>query len=439
MMIFWWLACARPIPEHLRLEPSPDEARAEPITDLTSAVAAVLRRDPLARSPYLPARIALEPVLGAEPLVAFSEAVGALEASNEGIGRAMQVVEERWEGTVAVPLSRGYRLRIAENILANGTTDPEQTQARLVELLTPLAAGAGDPALTRMPFAFLGPDASIRAYGERWVLESWLAGPSIPLAPLGPLLGAPQYDSLRTSPVGALIIARITGAAADPAAPWADLERATRLALTAAAADRDAEQAAWAVEKSAAAAELGGDPVETLLRRAAAGLTAAASRDRAAGGALLALAALRWEGACADAPCGGLDRVQGMRSAARWDPDVAALAACWQVLALKEALDSLEAGRATAMFPRGIADLADALIGTGAGAIEAPALRKARADAQVWLTVARAVGVDGETDWDGARVALGKHLARTASAAMDVAPTAELRDLLQRIVRRAAP
>jgi hypothetical protein len=434
-----WLACARPIPDHLRLDPI-DRTTAPPeITDLTTAVAAVLGRDPLGRSPYLPDSAVLSNVLGAEPLLAYVTRIRDLEAGNVGIGRSLQIVEDDWRGTVAVPLSRGYRLRIAENAIANGALDPRARQLQVVELVTPLAAGLDDPSLARLPMAWLGDDAAIRAYAERWALEGWLAGPGVPVGPVAPLLGAPQYDALRATPMGRLVVARATGADADPAAAWADLERATTLALVSAAADRDAEQAAWSKQKQALTTELGGDPIPTLLKRAAAGLTAAASRDRAAGGALLALAALRWTGACEDAPCAGVDRVETMQAAARWDPDVASLVAAWQVVALKESVDSLEAGRDTAVFGRAVVDLADALLGTDAGAIEAPTLRKTRPDAQVWLTISRAVDEEGATDWAGTRVALGRHLQAEAGRAMGIAPNAEVREVLQRISRRAVP
>lgn len=447
--MWWWVACIHPVPEHLRLDPEPRSVQVAPITDLTSATAAVIGRDPLGRSPYLPEADVLAAVAGAESLSAFVSTVRGLQSEAE-VGPAMRAVEDDWRGTVAVPLARGYRLRVAESVLAAGMLDAEALEVRVIHLVAPLGQGKPDTTLPRLPFAFLDEDASstrpaslrisrIRNYAERWALEGWLDGPNIPLSPLRPVLAEPQYDALRTSPVGALILARIEGAAADPSGGWADLERATTLALAQVAADRGAEQQGWAERENALRTELGETPVDTLLRRAVSGLTAAASRDRAAGGAFLAMAALRWRGSCSEQPCAGLDRVDTMRAAARWDDDVASLAACWQVLALKDALDTLDAGRDSILFPDAAARLTDALIGTGAGPIELTLLRKSRPDGQVWLTLSRSVDVQGSTTWEDARVSLGRHLERAATQAMSRAPNAELRDLLQRIARRAVP
>src|SRR5262245_62157554 len=131
--MWWWLACVRPIPEHLRLTPAEETAPVE-ITDLTSAVTAVVGRDPLVRSPYLPPNDALQPILGAEPVLAFVATVRALESGHTGIGRTLQIIEDDWRGTVAVPLARGYRLRIAENALANGALEPVERQQQVLDL-----------------------------------------------------------------------------------------------------------------------------------------------------------------------------------------------------------------------------------------------------------------------------------------------------------------
>ncbi|MEQ1501747.1 MAG: hypothetical protein ABMB14_05925 [Myxococcota bacterium] len=435
--------CPRAIPDHLRIDPPSPATSASAITDAGSAIRVILGKDPLGRSPALPEPALLEPIEGGPPLAAFVRQIHEVESGEGPVQRGLQQVEDEWRGTAAVPLSRGYRLRIAENQLANRLGDPDTAERDVLVLITPLSDSGVDPTLPRRPLAWLGgmdhPDL-IRQYAERWVLTSWVGAPGIPLAPVTAALAAPQYDALRESPAGRLITARAAGASGDPTPGLADLRRATMLALARAGADRDAEQGAWADQKKAAADELGDpDPIGKLLERAADTLTAAAADDRAAGGALLAGSALRWIGRCPDAPCVGIDRVEGMAAAARWSPEIAELAAIWQVVALKETLDSFEVGRETGLFPDITVQLADALLGTGAGPLDAQILRKQRPDAVVWLAVCRAVGAEGITDWEGARVALGQHLAREASRAAGLTTDQSAVATLERIRKRAVP
>lgn len=464
--------CPRSVPEHLQVAPKPAPTVQVTITDVPSALRAIVGRDPLARSPSLPDPKVLEGLQGGAPLAAFVRQVQSAERGQAPMEQLLQQVEDEWRGTAAVPLARGYRLRLAENQLANRLQASEAAEASVVTLITPLIHGIADPTLPRRPLEWLGtaarlrgPDgesvdsnvagsdlgATVRQYAERWVLSSWLSSPAIPVEVLLEPLAAPQYDSLRTSALGELIVARGQQAGAegaeggtnggtDPGQGLADLRRATSLALTRAAADRDAEQAHWAEQKSQAEAETGDkDPVGALLERAAKSLTASASSDKAAGGALLALGALRWLDRCDVKPCAGLDRLETIGHAARWDPEIAEIAGVWRVVALKETIDSLDVGRDTALFPELATDLADALIGTGASALEAPMLRKQRPDAQTWLVIGRAVGAEGLSDWEGARVALGKHLEAEARRALAGTTEASWKDLLERIAKRAVP
>lgn len=435
--------CPRQVPDHLQLKPDPSSQLTVPITDERSALAAIIGKDPLTRSPMLPDPNVLEALDGGLPLAAFVRQVRAVEIGQGPVERVLQQVEDDWRATPAVPLSRGYRLRLAENELAGVGTEADAAHGQVVVLITPLSSGPADPTLPRRPLEWMGEHdrpEDVRTYAERWVLTSWLATPEIPIEVVVGPLGAPQYDGLRESPVGKLVMARASGASGDATAGLADLGRATSLALQRAAADRDAEQAAWADTKKAAADELGDpDPVGKLLERASTGLTDAAMADKAAGGALLSLAALRWIDRCGAPPCIGVDRVEVMQFASRWDPEIAELAGIWQVIALKETLDSLEVGRETALFPDLMVDLADALLGTGAGPLEASLLRKQRPDAQVWLSVCRAVGTEGVTDWEGTRVAVGEHLEREVARTLALTQDPELRSLLERVGNRAVP
>ena len=123
----------------------------------------------------------------------------------------------------------------------------------------------------------------------------------------------------------------------------------------------------------------------------------------------------------------------------RWDPEVERLAALWQVIALKEAVDSMDVGHDTVIFPRAVLDLTDALLGTGAGPLDLSLLRKQSPDAQAWLEISRAVGTEGVTDWSETRAALGQHLRDQAQRASTLVDDPALADLLGRISSRAVP
>jgi hypothetical protein len=438
--------CSRKVPPHLQLDPKPDASLAAvEIVDIESAVKAIIGRDPLARSPSLVDPKKLEAIPGGAPLVAFVRGIRSLE---QGVGpdeRVLQQLEDEWRATAVVPLTRGYRLRIAENQLANTLISPEERHRQVAALLTPLnGGGPEDPTLPRGPLDWLldqGGDAAVRAYGDRWVVYGWLSDPAIPAGAVRDALAAPPYDGLRESEAGRLLFARATGQKeVDPASGLDDLRWATGLALQRAAADRDSEQTAWAKTKEEAAAQVGAaEPVEALLKRSFDHLVQGAGDDAAAGGALLASAALRWTDQCRSGPCTGLDRVETMQFASRWGDEVATLSAVWQVVALKESIDTLEVGRDTAMFSEALLDLSDALLGTGGGPLEMEMLRRRRPDPHVWLTVARAVGDEGITDWDGVRVALGHHLAAEARRAASLVEDAEWKGMLERIDKRAVP
>ncbi|MBX2801390.1 MAG: hypothetical protein KTR31_27175 [Myxococcales bacterium] len=414
------------------------------IVDQGSALATMLGSDPMARSPKLLEPDLLEALEGGKPLAAFVKVVRSVEQGDGILARSMQQAEEEWSDTAVVPLARGYRLRIVENLLASAQREPLATQAAALALITPLEPAPEGAPPPRTPLEWLGGaqihDSWVRNYADRWVLQGWMTDPEIPLEVLAPLLSAPQYDGLRATPMGALVLARAERREAEVQGAWQALEHATQLSLQRVAADRDKEQAAWADTREAEAERLEvEDPIASLLQHASVQLTAAAGDARAAGGALLALSALRWGGTCALKPCIGVDRVSTMRSARRWHPDVDALASLWQVIALKDAVDTLEVGHDTALFPTATVGVVDALLGTGGGPIDGAILQKRRPDPAAWLTMARAVGKEGVVDWEGAREAVGEHLQREVSEALNTPRSPEVRSLLERIERRAVP
>jgi len=91
------------------------------------------------------------------------------------------------------------------------------------------------------------------------------------------------------------------------------------------------------------------------------------------------------------------------------------------------------------LFPRAMVDLTDALIGTGAGPLEAQLLRRRTPDPAVWLALGRSVGTEAVTDWEGARIALGGHLEAQATQARERCDDDALDPLFDRIIRRAVP
>ncbi len=436
--------CGKRVPEHLQIKPPEQERLAAiPITDLASALAVMVRKDPLARAPKLPDPAVLDPLEGTEPVSAYIRQILRLERGDGQVQRDLQELEEEFPETSVVALSRGYRLRVVENLIAKLEPGEESAESQILELITPLRASGNEETLPRRPLEWLvGAEPIppvVRNVAERWVLTAWLRGPEIPVEVIGPQMKTPLYDGLSQTPTGKLVLARVSNASGPTEEGLEALRIATRLALTRAAADRDSEQADWSATKKEAAAKVGSDaPVAGYLKLALGPLTAGGGNETAAGGALVAIGASRWEDSCAIQPCIGLDRVETMRAAEAWG-NIRCDAKAWQVIALKESLDTMDVGHDTVLFPRAMVDLADALIGTGAGPLEAQLLRRRTPDPAVWLALGRAVGTEAVTDWDGARVALGGHLEALAREAQDACDDSELEPLFERTIRRAVP
>lgn len=429
--------CPPRVPEHLRVTPVDAQQQAENSwDDEASLIRYLVGDDPLVRAPRLPDPAEVEPV--SEPIADWVREVARLERGDGQVARQLQQLEERFPGTVVVPLARGYRLRMAENQLGN-LVQQEDPADRIAALLSPLQTHAAGASLAKDPLHFLGSDPEareVRAYGDRWVLGGWLHAPDLPIQPVAEALARPQWDRLANLPIGQLLRSR--DAAGDPSQGFAALEQATVLSLQRAAADRDNEQAAWADTLLDAREQYGvDDPVRLLLERANIGLTASARDDDAAGSALVAATGMRWLEVCPAPPCVGLDRTELFRAAESWGARSRASARVWQVIALKDAIDTMEVGHDTVLFPRAAVKLADALMGTGARSLDTGMLRRARGDEATWLSITRAVGGDASTDWAGARVALGRHLALACDRALEDHQTGPMKPLLERIARRA--
>ncbi len=437
-------ACARHVPPHLLVnEPTPEELIARSVTDLPSTIELLANRDPLVRAPPLPERDGLDDFESGKPVLAYLDLISLLESGEGAPARELQELEETYPESLAVPLSRGYRLRMIENRLAQWTEPDESVEAEIARLLFPLPATARADGLPRSPLEWvLEGDHEVdrlRAMSDQWALRSWFCSPHLPLTVVGNSLRQARYAGLAETDLGRLLIARAEATSADDSSAWSNLEEATWLALNHAAADRDHEQAAWAALRKEAIDRTGASrPIAAELRQAIDGLSNNASNDRAAGGALTALAALDWHLGC-QPRCSRLDRVRALDEASRWGPEVAAIARTWQVIALKEAIDTLDVGHDTVLYPRAMVGLLDALIGTGAGSVDQALLRQQNPDATTWLAIGRSVGTDGLTDWDGASVALGQHLSSMADRAIQADPPGRYLPLLQRIRHRAVP
>ena len=433
------LACPRPVPPHLQLDPVEERAQQGPVTSLSQALERSLAGDPLARRVELVPMAQLSTLEQAEAMGAWHQAVIAVEQRGAALPGTMRRVEAQWRGTPVVALSRGYRLQVVQRSLAVEDRPSPSTQEMVLGFLTPLVSPEGTQ-LSGSPLGWMSEPTQLKgevlSRADQWLLAGWLDGPDIPLEPVAAALDAPQYDSLRDTPMGRLVQARVRGEGTPEDESWERLQRATLLALTQAAADRDREQAAWAELRDAEQQVLGveGDPVAIHLQAAFEGLLPAATSDREAGGALLAAHALRWNQGPARA--GLLDRVDGLSSAGRWDPELRTLSLVWRTIALKRALDGMDAGRDTVLYQRARVELVEALVGTGAGCFETPLLARP-ADERAWLALGRAVGAEATTDWVRARVALGAHLEREATTALEATDDPEMRALLQRIARRA--
>lgn len=405
-----------------------------PVTNLEEALTAILAGDPIARSPKLPPVEVLGPVDHGADLVAFAEAVKRVETGEGGPGQELGRMAWHGDGPT-VPLARGYLWRQAENRL--GGLVSQDDGDTLVDLVTPLRTVPTDAAHARDPLSFLIDEGARRVYGERQVLEGWLAGPGIPSGPVVRALQGPATTRLAGSPAGRLLAART--ARGEVGEGFALLERATLLSLTRTAADRDGEQAAWADMLLAAREELGTeDPEGALLDAAFESLLAGAADDEVAGAALVALAGRRWLGRCADVPCDGLDRTALFTAARGYGGRADALARVWAVVALKDAMDGMDAGHDTVVYPKAALQLLDALHGTGAGPLDASVLMKNRADAGTWLSLSRAVGGDGATDWGSAREALVGHATTIVDDALAVHQDGPLKPLLTRVRSRLA-
>lgn len=441
-------ACNRPLPGPVALA-TLDQVTEAPERTFTvvsrhDALTMLLATDPLARRPRWPSQAQLDALDDGLVLADTLRGLSRIEGQGGDMVVALQRLAASAPGTERLALVRGHMLGLADTMVA--TYGDDMASAGLVDVgpllsgLTPTEASALH---TRHALAFLAdgmPFAkAVRQHGDRWVLEAWLDGPHVPLQATAQALGTPTFDALSGSALGRLVHARAEGRKGDAAPGLADLRRATTLALQQVAADRDSEQRAWRDRQQEVATELDSrDPIGALLDRAATTLTAAAHQDLAAGGALLAIQARRLVGGCDWRPCMGLDRVETLTSAARWDPSLEPLAQAWKVIALKRAIDGMDVGRDTVVFRIALIDLVDALLGTGAHPLPATVTARVRGDASLWATLGASLGDPSPQTWEDLHRILGAHLAQETRLVGSLG-TSDADAILDQIQRRALP
>jgi hypothetical protein len=368
----------------------------------------VLRGDPLARRPRIP-----EGEVDADV-----EAWRQVARRQDPRSDDWWSVEATHRGTIAVPLARGARLAAIEPRFPDF--------APSIAWIVPLPMPTVRVEAARHALDWLSPakPEDVLTVMERQVLLGWLDGPSIPISLAARPLQDATWARLAQTPTGALILARAQGVGAGSTDA---LTEATRLALMEVAADSDVEQTAWRSLRGD-----GADPINARL-----GMVGQDGRDAAGvGRSLLGLAALRWRDACADAPCGGLDRVDAMTAAGRWAPELAPLVQAWQVIALKDAIDQLLTTYDTGFARLGVDRVVEALIGVGVTGVDFGALQHRDPGPGMHLAITRALGGGDATSKEAMFSALHRTLATRAEAARAVAPEG-FAEPLKRIAVRA--
>jgi len=429
------------VPSHLAPpDASGEQASQERIQDLDDLVRAMISKDPLGRTAGNISVQTASSVPGGEPYAELLRIATVLEPGKDDALRRIRDLEAAHRGTPLVALSRGARVREIEAVVGAQTRLDDAAEARVLALLTPLSSTENASNQPARPLRWLSETTEVRdpvlTAADRWALLGWLDGPEMDLQPVADALSTPPYDTLRRTPAARLVLARATGGTGDPEPGMADLERATRLLLTEAVADRKREREAVAAAWLEVGEDLDSDaPRDALLSRAERTLSSASSSKLGTGGALLALQARRLWGDCPNAPCIGLDRVEGLSAAARWDPRLARLSRLLQIAALHDAIDGIEVARGTVRYPQAAVHLADALIGTGAVPPDALLVRQRSPDASTWLTLGRSVGTEHATTWEEARAALRAWAATQARKALEGEQDPQVRAALEAVIR----
>ncbi len=433
------LSCKHEIPPHLQVDrPQASQEQSEQPQGLADLV----RSDPLARrpNPRQPGSwLSLQDGAALEAWAAIARRSAATPSD-------WAQLEQSHPATPVVALSRGARLAALEVSMADSMDEAAQQKAAawLGTIRVDVRPTTSKP---KQPMDWIpGITAEEKRQGalriaERMVLLGWLESPEIDILPAATALTDSAHTRLRDTPAGNLVVTR----ASDERSPSAGevgrsaLLEGTRLALASVAADRDTEQDELKLVLQAAKNTLGTeeDPIATWLKRARIGLSADASNDESASLALIALTAERLLGTCPDVPCEGLDRTQTLQQAASWTPQSMPLARVWQVIAVKQAADTLESSYKKPSFGQTLLEIADPLSGTGGGPVELSLLRYRVAEPTALLQISRLAQGPASTDALEVITSVRAHLVRTCDAALKERLPADIARQIRKIRDRA--
>ena len=420
------LSCAKEIPPHLRVEASPE-------ADFDATIANIVGSDPLARRPDPGPTRAWASLPQGQALEAW--------ASVARMGNPQPThwaeVEAQFGGTIAVPLSRGARLAGLE--VEQGGDDLE-TQRRIAAWLG-LTRVAARPATSRPspPLHWIAgrtlKDQRDVAHhmASRWVLRGWLDGPELELREVAAALTGPAYTALHDSPYGRLIRSRAAERRADTAEAEDALWLATEAAFRWAIADGQRAKKAELERRRQYTSTHEEDLVSAKLQQAIEGLTRNASDDDSTGMAIIAVEAARLNNACMDPPCEGIDRVRSIHDARVWGPRTAQLAQVWEIIAIKEALDTISLALDQPILHRRLPQTFEALAGARGEPIQLPWLRHRTENPVLLAAIAQQASGTPQTNRKDTLNAIRVRLAAHCERALEGDLPVHLRDHIQRL------
>ena len=423
------LSCAKEIPPHLRVDTAPPTA-------FTASLSGLVGRDPLARRPDPGPAGAWTPLEEGDAIEAWARVARQ--------GRPQPThwaeVEAQHRGTIAVPLSRGARLAGLEFAQGDGSTEHQQDVSAwlgLTRVAARPATARPSPPLEWLPGrTILEKQTAGHHIASRWVLRGWLDGPAIKLQDVATALEGSTYTALADSPHGRLIRARASGSSSESDEAIAALWNATEAALSWAMADGQRAKQAELERRRSHRSVHNEDLVSAELRIAIAGLTRNASDDDSTGMALIAIEAARLSGVCEDLPCDGVDRVRSIHDARVWGPQSGNLAAVWELIALKEALDTLSIALDQPILHRRLPQVFEALAGARGEAIQLPWLRHRTESPALLAALSHLASGEAQTSREGTIVAIKGLLASLCRQALEGDIPPNLHDRVRRLSDR---
>ena len=371
----------------------------------------VLHGDPFVRRARPLAEETLARFEDARDLARWQQDIAGLESSGTINAVNLSYLQARYRGRIGAVLTAGYRLQqLEDGIATQASGDPT---VRLLPWVTPIVPGNGNGADddAAWPLASAGTPAVnvLRHLGEREVLRSWLLTEA-PLTPVAEALESTLYDSVREQRLARLIRAAATTDTTDPTPELQYLMVATRLAVQRAAADRDHEQAAYADARADIRTSMGFErPIRDALAKSFDAALPFAGSAEGRWTAVLSDHLLFYERACEDLPCAVPGRTSHLSQLAGRSPTLDPYIALWKVIAMDRALDGMDLGRKTVRYPWAMMELADVLLGTGAGALNTDLLLHEPDSAEGWSAVSTALDAP-HTSWEATREQLGVHL-----------------------------